>query len=79
MEFLLTDKLLREDLISFNIKNFYRNYLVGGNPATVNGVSVPLQDQWVLTKDEIAEVKTATDAYNVTIQAVAAAKGFGFC
>mgnify|MGYP000396685954 CR=1 FL=1 len=29
---------------------------VGGDPTKVNGVSVPLADKWVLSKDEIAEV-----------------------
>jgi lysophospholipase L1-like esterase len=51
---------------------------VNGNPAQVNGVSVPLADQWVLSKDEIAEVKIATDAYNVTIESIANAKGLAF-
>ena len=51
---------------------------VGGNPLYVNGVSVPLADKWVLSKDEIAEVKVATDAYNVTIKSVADAKGLAF-
>jgi lysophospholipase L1-like esterase len=44
----------------------------------VNGVSVPLADNWVLSKEEIAEVKAATDAYNITIQGVATAKGLAF-
>ncbi len=48
---------------------------VGGNPQMINGVSVPLSDQWVMTADEIAKVKTATDAYNATITTVAGAKG----
>ncbi|MNF21364.1 GDSL-like Lipase/Acylhydrolase [compost metagenome] len=51
---------------------------IGGDPTKVNGVSVPLADKWVLSKEEIAEVKTATDAYNVTIKAVADAKGLAF-
>jgi hypothetical protein len=51
---------------------------IGGDPTKVNGVSVPLADKWVLSKDEIAEVKIATDAYNVTIKAVADAKGLAF-
>lgn len=44
---------------------------VGGNPLLVNGVSVPLADMWVLTPQEQAAIKTATDAYNTTIEAVA--------
>ena len=51
---------------------------VGGNPAQVNGVSVPLEDKWVLSSDEVAEVKAATDAYNVVIQAAATANNLAF-
>jgi hypothetical protein len=51
---------------------------VGGNPSAVNGVSVPLADNWVLSKEEIAEVKMATDAYNVTILAAANANQLAF-
>ncbi|PQJ76744.1 SGNH/GDSL hydrolase family protein [Polaribacter glomeratus] len=45
---------------------------VGGNPQLINGVSVPLEDKWVLTPQEQALIKTATDAYNATIAAVVA-------
>lgn len=51
---------------------------VGGNPAQVNGVSVPLEDKWVLSADEVAEVKAATDAYNLVIQAAATANNLAF-
>jgi hypothetical protein len=51
---------------------------VGGNPAQINGVSVPLADNWVLSKEEIQEVKVATDAYNASIQSIATAKGLAF-
>jgi hypothetical protein len=44
---------------------------VGGNPQLINGVSVPLEDEWVLTPQEQTAIKTATDAYNTTIAAVA--------
>jgi hypothetical protein len=46
---------------------------VGGNPQLINGVSVPLGDEWVLTPQEQWAIKTATDAYNTTIEAVASA------
>jgi hypothetical protein len=46
---------------------------VGGNPQLINGVSVPLADNWVLTPEEQEAIKTATDAYNTTIAAVAGA------
>lgn len=43
-----------------------------------NGTAVPLQDRWVLSQNEVAEVKVATDAYNVTIAATAESKGLAF-
>jgi len=51
---------------------------VGGDPTLVNGISVPLADQWVLSSDEIAEVVVATDAYNQTIELLASQNGLGF-
>jgi len=51
---------------------------VGGNPAQINGVSVPLVDKWVLSSDEVAEVKAATDSYNLVIQAAATANNLAF-
>lgn len=51
---------------------------VGGNPLYVNGVTVPLEDKWVLSKNEASQVKTATDAYNVTIQSLSVSKGLAF-
>lgn len=45
---------------------------------SVEGVSLPLEDKWVLTSDEVTKVKSATDSYNVTIKAVADAKGLAF-
>ena len=44
---------------------------VGGNPQLINGVTVPLADRWVITPQEQAAIKTATDAYNTTITAIA--------
>ncbi len=60
------------------------NNIEAGLPAgltptfAVRGVSFPLQDAAVLTADETAQVKTATDAYNATILALANAKGLAF-
>ena len=42
---------------------------------SVEGVSLPLEDKWVLIPTEQAEIKTATDAYNATIASVASTKG----
>jgi len=51
-----------------------------GAPSPFNtiGVSFPMQDNTTLTASETAEVKTATDAYNATILALANSKGLAF-
>jgi len=63
----------------------YFNQLVGQGvpPAqagqlSVGGITLPLQDQWVLLPSEQASIKTATDAYNASIEAVVSQKGLGF-
>ncbi|MEZ4874388.1 MAG: G-D-S-L family lipolytic protein [Flavobacteriaceae bacterium] len=60
----------------------YFNALIGLGipPATagqlaVNGITYPLEDQWVLTQSESGAVKVATDAYNATIESVASSAG----
>jgi len=63
-----------EDLIVLPARSFIGT-TVGGNPQLINGVSVPLADKWVLSKMEVAEVKAATDGYNLTIEAAAIANG----
>jgi hypothetical protein len=51
-----------------------------GFPATSStiGVTYPMADKAILTASEVALVKTATDAYNAKIKAVANAKGLAF-
>ena len=51
-----------------------------GAPAPFNviGVSNPMQDGTTLTADETSQVKTATDAFNASIQAIATSKGLAF-
>lgn len=65
------------DLVVLTASSFIGT-LVDDNPQLINGVSVPLSDQWVLTPNEQQAIQTATDAYNVTIEAVAASKGLAF-
>ena len=48
------------------------------SPLNKFGITFPLQDKHVLIPTEIAEIKVATDAYNVTLKAVADAKGLAF-
>lgn len=45
--------------------------LVDGNPQLVNGVSVPLADQYVLIPSEIAAITAARTAFNATIKSFA--------
>jgi hypothetical protein len=66
-----------EDLVVLPARTFIGT-TVGGNPAQVNGVSVPLADSWVLSKEEVQEVRVATDAYNAAIESIADAKGLAF-
>jgi lysophospholipase L1-like esterase len=51
-----------------------------GIPAPFNkvGVTYPMQDNTTLTASEVTIIKTATDAFNVTIQSLASAKGLAF-
>ncbi|MUU78509.1 SGNH/GDSL hydrolase family protein [Winogradskyella endarachnes] len=39
------------------------------------GITLPLEDKWVLIPSEQLAIQTATDAYNTTIEAIAATKG----
>ncbi|HCM77565.1 MAG TPA: hypothetical protein DIS90_14370 [Cytophagales bacterium] len=41
--------------------------LVGGNPTMINGVTVPLADQYVLIPSEITAINAAREAFNATI------------
>lgn len=45
---------------------------------SVEGVSLPLEDKWVLTPDEKALTLAATDAYNATIKSIADTNGLAF-
>jgi lysophospholipase L1-like esterase len=67
----------KDDLLVLPSRTFIGT-AVDGDPRRINGVSVPLVDKWVLSKDEVVEVKVATDAYNVSIKAIAASKGLAF-
>jgi len=51
---------------------------VGGNPTLINGVSVPLANNWVLTASEVAEAQAAVNSFNATIQGVASQYGWAF-
>src|SRR5690606_34117697 len=42
---------------------------------SVEGVTLPLEDKWVLLPEEQVAVKTATEAFNATIASVASTHG----
>jgi len=44
---------------------------VGGNPLAINGITVPLEDKYVLIPSETTEIKDRTVAFNNIIKAVA--------
>ncbi len=45
---------------------------------SVNGITLPLEDKWVLLPSEQASIETATNAYNNVISAAATQNGLGF-
>jgi len=45
---------------------------------SAEGITLPLEDKWVLIPSEQDEIKTATDAFNATIEAVANQAGLAF-
>lgn len=53
---------------------------VAGAPADINanGLTYPFGDKYVLVPSEIAELKTATDAFNATIKSQADKRGLAF-
>ena len=59
-----------DDLLLLTGSAFIGTLADPNNPGSINGVAVPLGDQWVLTPEEQLAIKTATDAYNTTIAAV---------
>jgi len=60
-----------DDLLVFTSQTIIGTLANPNDPTSINGVAVPLADQWVLTPEEQAAVSTATTAYNQTIEALA--------
>jgi len=52
--------------------------LVNNNPQLINGLTVPLTDQWVLVPQEQQEVINATASFNAIIESVAIQRGLAF-
>lgn len=60
-----------DDLLVFTSQTIIGTLANPNDPTSINGVAVPLEDQWVLTPEEQEAVATATAAYNQTIEALA--------
>ncbi len=67
-----------EDLLVFTSQTILGTLADPNNPTSINGVAVPLADQWVLTPEEQLAVATATQSYNQTIEALASQYGLAF-
>lgn len=60
-----------EDLLILPSSSFIGTLADPDNPTSINGVAIPLADNWVLTPEEQAAIETALTAYNATIAALA--------
>jgi len=65
-----------DDLLVLSSSSFIGTEAVPGNPTTVNGVAIPLEDKWTLTPEEQDELKIATDNFNTTLKGAADQLGF---
>ncbi len=61
------------DLLILPSSGFIGTLANPADPTSVNGVGVPLADNWVLTSTEVQAVRTARTAYNNAIVAIATA------
>ncbi len=68
-----------EDLILLSTKSVINTDVTGVSaPFNKQGITYPLEDKYILTKSEVAQVQTATNAYNTQIKALAEAYGLAF-
>ncbi len=67
-----------EDLIILPSLSFIGTLANPADPTSINGVAVPLADNWVLTPEEQAAVEAALTAYNATIAALATQYNLAF-
>lgn len=67
-----------DDLLVLTASSFIGTLADSNNPTSINGVAVPLGDEWVLTPDEQDLIETALDSYNQTIAGLATAYDLAF-
>jgi hypothetical protein len=66
------------DLLILPSASFIGTLADPNNPNSVNGVGVPLADNWVVTVTELDEIITATDAMNASVEAAAQNYGIAY-
>ena len=67
-----------DDLMVLISRTFIGTLADPNNPTSINGVAVPLGDQWVLTPEEQTMISDATEAFNQTIADAAATFDLAF-
>lgn len=67
-----------DDLLVLTSRTFIGTLANPMDPTSINGVAVPLADQWVLTPEEQDALATALASYNQTIEALAAQYDLAF-
>lgn len=67
-----------DDLLTFTSQTIIGTLANPMDPTSINGVAIPLADQWVLTPEEQEMVATATANFNATIAALADTYGLAF-
>lgn len=60
-----------DDLLVLTSSSFIGTLANPADPTSINGVGVPLSDQWVLTPEEQATANTALAAFNQVIESLA--------
>ncbi|MDC6365753.1 MULTISPECIES: G-D-S-L family lipolytic protein [Flavobacteriaceae] len=67
-----------DDLMVLTSSSFIGTLANPLDPTSINGVAIPLADQWVLTPEEQTAVENALTAYNQTIEALATTYDLAF-
>ncbi len=67
-----------DDLLVLTSSSFIGSLANPMDPTSINGVAIPLADQWVLTPEEQDAVDAALQSYNQTIAALAAQYDLAF-
>lgn len=67
-----------EDLLVLLAANFIGTLADPNNPLSVNGVAIPLADNWVLIPSEQAEISEAITNFNGVISSTVSAAGLAF-